>query len=108
MALLDHTFNDLDERRFDIERDDVGARNHYVRSGPVVNFENIADEDAFMRAQRVRAVDERLLDHFVDGLAQALAVARTPDQPKEVTQTSKRPIGLPLAVTLRRLGITHG
>ena len=56
----------------------------HVRSRPVVYFENVANQDALMRAQRVGTFGGGLLDHLVDRIAQALTVARTPDQPQEV------------------------
>src|SRR6516164_10365058 len=84
MALLYHTFDYHREGRLDIESDNVDAWHHHVRSRPVVDFENVADQDALMRAERVGTFGGGLLDHFDDRIAQALTVARTPDQPQEV------------------------
>ena len=81
MALLDHTFNHLGERCLDMERNDVDAWHHDVCSRPIVNFENISDQDALLRAERMGAVGVGLLDHFVDCFSQALTFARTPDEP---------------------------
>jgi len=60
-----------------------------------------------LRAERVGAVRRRLLDHFVNGFAQTLAVARPPDQPQEVPQTGKGPIVLRLADDFRRWRVAH-
>jgi hypothetical protein len=49
-----------------------------------MDFEDIADQDAFMRAKRVGVLGGGLLDHFVDRIAQALTIARTPDQPQKI------------------------
>jgi hypothetical protein len=84
MALLYHTFHYLREGRLDVERHNVDAWHHHVRSRPVVDFENVANKDALMRAERVGTFSGGLLDHFVDRIAQALTVARAPDQPQEV------------------------
>ena len=109
MALLDHAFDDLGKRRFDVERDDVDARHHDVRGGLVVHLENIADQHPLMAAQRVGVVGGRLLDHLVDRFAQALAVARPPDQPKQVAQTARRTARARAGRQLAgRLGIAHG
>jgi hypothetical protein len=84
MALLYHTFHYLRKGRLNVKRDNVDTRHHHVRSRPVVDFEYVADQDALMRAERMGTFGGRLLDHFVDCIAQALTVARTPDQPQEV------------------------
>jgi hypothetical protein len=84
MALLYHTFYYLRKERLDIERDNVDPWHHHVRSRPTVDFENVPDQDALMRAERVRILGGWLLDHLVDRLAKTLAVAGTPDQPEEV------------------------
>jgi hypothetical protein len=84
MALLYHTFHYLREGRLNVERDNVDTWHHHIRSRPVVDFENVADQDALMRAERMGTFSGGLLDHFVDRIAQALTVARTPDQPQEV------------------------
>src|SRR5215472_6758163 len=108
MTLLYHTFNYLREGRLDVERDNIYAWHHHVSSRPVVDLEYVADEDALVRTERVGALGRRFLDHFVDRLAQALAVARPSDQPKKVAQTCERSTGLSLAAALGRLGIAHG
>ncbi len=72
-----------------------------------MDFENVADQHAFLRAERVGAVRRRLLDHFVNGFAQTFAIARTPDQPQEVAQTGKGPIVLRLSDDFGRLRIAH-
>ena len=84
MALLYHTFHYFREGRLKVERDNVDTWHHHVCSRPVVDFENVADQDALMRAERVGTFGGGLLDHFVDSTAQALTVTRTPDQPQEV------------------------
>ena len=106
MALLDHAADDLGERRLDIERHDVDARHHDVGGGPVVALEDVADQHPFLRAERIGTVGRRLFDHFVDGLAQAFAVARPPDQPQQAAQPGKATIVLGLAA-FGRLGIGH-
>ena len=61
-----------------------GRRVWDSRGRPTVDFEDVADEDALMRAERVRILGGWLLDHLVDRLAKALAVAGTSDQPEEI------------------------
>ena len=73
----------------DIERDDVDARHHDVGGGAVVDLQDVADQEPLLRAERVAVVERRLLDHRVDRLAQALAVARPADQPQQVAQARK-------------------
>jgi len=104
VALLDHEFHDFGERGFDIECDDVNAWHHDIRGGLVVHFQDVADQHPLVFAQRPRVVDCRLINHPVESLAQALAIAGTPDQPKEIAQRRERPIRL---ACWRRLGITH-
>ena len=91
MALLDHAFDDLGERRLDIERHDVDARHHDVGGGAVVALEDVADQHPLMRAERIGTVGRRLFDHLVDGLAQAFAVALPADQPQQAAQTAQKP-----------------
>src|SRR6516164_5445127 len=84
MTLLYHTFNYLREGCLDVERDNIDAWHHHVRSRPIVDLEYVADEDTLVRTERVGAFGRGFLDHFVDRLAQALAVARPSDQPDKV------------------------
>src|SRR6516162_4915417 len=69
MALLYHTFYYLGKGRLDIERYNVDPWHHHVGSRPTVDFENVANQYALMRAERVRILSGRLLDHLVDRLA---------------------------------------
>src|SRR6516165_9705823 len=92
MALLDHAFENLGKRCLHVECNDVHTRHHHVRSGPVVNLQNIADEDALMRAQQMRTSRGRFLDHFIDGLAQAIAITWTPDQAQKTAEWREGPI----------------
>src|SRR6516165_9283650 len=108
MALLDHAFEDLGKRCLHVECNDVHTRDHYVCSSAVVNLQNIADEDALMRAQQMRTFRGRFLDHFIDGLAQAIAIAWAPDQAQKAAEWREGPIVFRLAAGLGRLGFVHG
>jgi hypothetical protein len=69
-----------------------------------VHFQNIANEHPFMPAQwLVAVVSGRFLDHFVKGLAQALAIARASDQAKKIAQTRKGSVVLGLNAATRGL-----
>ena len=107
MTLLDHAFDDLGKRRFGIERDDVDARHHDVGSRLVMDFEDVADQQPLVAAQRLGIVVGWLLDHFIDGLAQALPVALAPKEAEKVAQAGERPIVSGLAATTWRLGVAH-
>ena len=108
MTLLDHAFDDFGERRLGVERHDIDARHHHVGSRLVVDLEDIANQQPLVAAQRVSIVGSRLLDHLVDGFAQALAVARAADQTQKVAQTGKGPIVPGLGATTWGLRGAHG
>ena len=108
MTLLDHAFDDLGKRRLGVERHNVDARYHHVGGSLVVDFKDITDQQPFVAAQRMGVVGGGLLDHFIDGFAQALAVSWAADQPEKVAQTGKGPILPGLAATSWGLGGTHG
>src|SRR6516162_1917255 len=107
VSLDHHAFDHLGKRRFGIERNDVYAGHHYVSRRLVMDFEDIANQQPLMATQRVSIVGVRFLDHLIDGFAQALAVARAPDQAEKVAQTREGPIASGLAATTGRLGVAH-
>src|SRR5215471_11451636 len=108
VTLLDHTRDDLGEGRLDVERDDVDTWHHDISRRPVVHFQDISDENALMPAQRFAVVRARFLDHLVEGLTQAFAVAWTSDHAKKIAQPRKGSFVLWLIGTTGRFGIAHG